>query len=56
MLICPVAIFNLVNMKLWFQGFPRTPSDTGRTSDLEYVSTSVQVLLTDQVWNARIVW
>jgi len=56
MLICPLAIFNSINLKLWFQGSPRTPSDTGHTSDLEYVSTSVQVLLTDQVWTARIVW
>jgi len=24
--------------------------------DLEYVSTSIQVLLMDQVWTARIVW
>lgn len=31
MLTCPLAIFNSVNMKLRFQGSPRTPSDTGRT-------------------------
>lgn len=53
---CPLAILNSVNMKLWFQGSPRTPSDTGSSSDLEYVSTSIQVLLTDQVWTARIIW
>jgi hypothetical protein len=56
MLICPLAIFNSVNMKLWFQVSPRTPSDTGSTSDLEYVSTSIQISLRDQVWTARIVW
>jgi len=31
MLICPLAIFNSVYMKLWFQGSPRTPSGTGST-------------------------
>lgn len=51
----PLTIFNSVNMKLWFQGSPRTPSDTGSSSDLEYVSTSIEILLTDQVWTARMV-
>jgi hypothetical protein len=55
MLICPLAICKTVNMKMWFQMSPRTRSDTESTSDQEYVSTSVQVLLTDQVLPARIV-
>jgi hypothetical protein len=54
-LISPIAIFKSVNMKMWFQVPPRTPSDTGSTSDQKYVSTSIQVLLTDQVLPARIV-
>ena len=55
MLICPLAICKSVNMKMWFQVSPRTRSDTGSASDQEYVSTSVQVLLTDHVWPARLV-
>jgi len=55
MLICPIAIFKSVNMKVWYKVSPRTRSDTGSTSDLQYVSTSMQVLLTDQVWPARLV-